>query len=333
VNIENRRFVVKRIVLMLVLVCEFGGWPIRAQDREMRTIAGTFATALAKLGKKSVAVVDFTDLRGNVTELGRYLAEQMSVALALTDQGIEVVDRTHLKAIVQENKLSASGLIDPGTALKLGRLAGVQVLVTGTLTPFGDSVQLAIKALDATTARIIAASTTDVAKTKAIEDLLSRDITSESSGAATGGRGTTVTSGVSGARALVKELEEIAFVVSSCRLVGDSINCSLQITNNGKDRVVTLGGQTAETRFIDQSGREYAVDGLQLGINSCRRCNVASMLVNDVPMAGGLSFVNIPSPISIISLLEFRYRADGGRGWGTVQFRNVPVVAGSGRRQ
>ena len=71
----------------------------------MRTTAGTFAETLAKLGKKSVAVVDFTDLQGNVTELGRYLAEQMSVALALTDQGIEVIDRNHLKAILQENKL------------------------------------------------------------------------------------------------------------------------------------------------------------------------------------------------------------------------------------
>ena len=111
---------VKRIALMLVMVYGFAGWPIRAQDREMRATAGTFAETLAKLGKKSVAVVDFTDLQGNVTELGRYLAEQMSIALALTDKGIEVVDRTHLKAIVQENKLSASGLIDPSTALKAG---------------------------------------------------------------------------------------------------------------------------------------------------------------------------------------------------------------------
>jgi TolB-like protein len=180
---------VKRIVLMLVLAYGFGGWPARAQDREMRTTAGTFAETLAKLGKKSVAVVDFTDLQGNVTELGRYLAEQMSVALALTDQGIEVIDRNHLKAILQENKLGTSGLIDPSTALKLGQLAGVQVLVTGTLTPFGDSVQLAMKALDSTTARIVAASTTDVAKTKAIEDLLNRDISSNpSAGNTVGGQ-------------------------------------------------------------------------------------------------------------------------------------------------
>ncbi len=178
----------KRIVLMLALFYGFGCWPTNAQDREMRTTAGAFAETLAKFGRKNVAVVDFTDLQGNVTELGRYLAEQMSVALALTDKGIEVIDRNHLKAILQENKLGTSGLIDPSTALKLGQLAGVQVLVAGTLTPLGDSVQLALKALDATTARIIAASTIDVAKTKAIEDLLNRDITNRSPGNTVGGQ-------------------------------------------------------------------------------------------------------------------------------------------------
>jgi hypothetical protein len=250
----------------------------------------------------------------------------MSVALALTDQGIEVVDRTHLKAIVQENKLSASGLIDPSTALKLGRLAGVQVLVTGTLTPFGDSVQLAIKALDATTARIIAASTTDVAKTKAIEDLLSRDI--NSGVGVVGGQGSTLSPGVSGARVLAKEVEDIGFVVTSCRLAGESVNCSLQITNRGKDRRVGLGG--GKTRIIDQSGREYTIEDLQFGAKACRRCDVDSTLVNDVTISASVGFANVSS-ISVISLLELWYYAD--RGWTTVQFRNVPVVAGSGRRQ
>lgn len=43
-----------------------------------------------------------------------------------------------LKSIIKENKLSATGLIDPATARKLGKVAGVDALITGTLTPLRD---------------------------------------------------------------------------------------------------------------------------------------------------------------------------------------------------
>src|SRR5262249_33751886 len=89
-------------------------------------------------------------------------------------------DRTHLRAILQENKLSASGLIDPATARKLGQITGVEALVTGTITPFGDSVRVVIKVLDTETARIVAASSTEVAKTKTMEELLARDLSGQS---------------------------------------------------------------------------------------------------------------------------------------------------------
>jgi len=318
-----------RIFVMSVLICALCAFPAPAQDRETRTIAATFADTLAKLGKRNVAVVDFTDLEGNATELGRYLAEQMSVALALTDRGIGVIDRTHLKAIIQENKLNASGLIDPATARKLGQIAGVEVLVTGTLTPFGDSVQLALKALDANTAKIVAASTTEVARTKAIDDLLARGLatgSSQDSGQRSpNSAGTPRTNNASDAPtapSLVKEVEEIAFGVNYCKSAGDSVTCVLQITNKGRDRDVTIGG--AKTRIIDQSGREYLVTGVQLGSKVCRGCDADNALVTDVPMIAAATFANVSS-VSSISLLEIWYWAKNGRGWSTVQFRNIPI--------
>jgi len=148
-----------------------------AQDKEVKVLASTLAEILAKTPKKTVAVVDFTDLQGNVTELGRFLAEELSVALASTDKGAEVIDRTHLKALLQEHKLAATGLIDPATARKLGEIAGMQILVTGTLTPFGDTARCSIKALDTGTARIMGAATAEIPRTKAIEDMLNRGVT------------------------------------------------------------------------------------------------------------------------------------------------------------
>ncbi len=153
-----------------------GSTPASGYQREAQAAANAISEKLAAAGKRSVAVVDFTDLQGEATELGRFLAEEISVALASGDRPLEVVDRTHLKVLVQENKLSATGLIDPATAKKLGQIAGVDAIVTGTLTPFGDTVRLTLKVLDSSTARIVAATTAEIPKTKAIEELVARGV-------------------------------------------------------------------------------------------------------------------------------------------------------------
>ena len=149
-----------------------------AYEKEIKSLSASMAENIAKAGKKTIAVVDFTDLQGNVTELGRFIAEEFSVALAGAGKGFEVVDRTHLKSIIAEHKLSSTGIIDPQTARKLGQIAGVDALITGTITPFGDSVRLSVKVLATDTAKIIGASSGDIAKTKAIEELLARGIES-----------------------------------------------------------------------------------------------------------------------------------------------------------
>ena len=147
-----------------------------AYEREIKSLSSAMAEKIVRAGKKTIAVVDFVDLQGNVTELGRFLAEEFSGAFADAGKGFEVVDRTHLKRILAEHKLATTGLIDPQTAKKLGQIAGVDALITGTITPFGDSIRISVKVLDTGTAKVIGASSGDIAKTKAIEELLSRGI-------------------------------------------------------------------------------------------------------------------------------------------------------------
>lgn len=152
-----------------------------AYEQEISSLSTAIAGKASAAGKKTIAVVDFTDLQGNVTELGRFLAEELSVSLSGAGKDFDVVDRTHLKSLLAEHKLSSTGLIDPKTARELGKIAGVDALVTGTITPFGDSIRLSIKVLDTETAKVIGASTANIAKTKAIEELLTRGIGSAQS--------------------------------------------------------------------------------------------------------------------------------------------------------
>jgi TolB-like protein len=159
------------LIVFLTLFFCFGAY---GQDSEIQQISAKLTTNLTSEARKSVAVVDFTDLSGCVTELGRYVAEELSTDLASQGASFQVVDRTSLQVIMQENKLASTGVIDPSVARKLGQIAGVDTLVSGTLVPFGDSVHVSVKALDATTARILASAQSDFARTPGINDLLAR---------------------------------------------------------------------------------------------------------------------------------------------------------------
>ena len=147
-------------------------------EKEIEELFAKMATKIADKGKQTVAVVDFTDLEGNVTQLDQFIAEEFSGALAGASKGFRVIDRTRLKSIIKENKLAETGFIDPATASKLGKIAGVDALVTGTVTSFEKNIRILSALIDPETARVIHATAVsiEIEKIKAISKLLGKDV-------------------------------------------------------------------------------------------------------------------------------------------------------------
>jgi TolB-like protein len=241
-----------------------------AYEKEIKSLSSALSDNISKAGKKNIAVVDFTDLDGNVTKLGRFIAEEFSVALLGSSQGFEVVDRTHLKTLLQEHKLSATGLLDPATARKLGQIAGVEALITGTITSFGESVRLSVKILDANTAKLIGANTSDIPKTKAVEELLAQGIDlgdsvknvsdtpasiSKSIGKQVNFTNKIITKGVKG------ENEFIKFSVQSLTILQDGrIKLDVTWENINQDKLpieIKLINPQNNLYLIDDVGHEY----------------------------------------------------------------------------
>ncbi|MGQ9571258.1 MAG: FlgO family outer membrane protein [Thermodesulfovibrionales bacterium] len=124
-----------------------------AYEKEIKRLSSTISEDIVKAGKKTIAVTDFVDLQGNVNELGRFIAEELSVDLLDVAKGFEVIDRTHLKSILAEHKLSMSGLVNPNTVKKLGQITGAEAIVTGSVTLFGDSIRVSYKVIATDTAK------------------------------------------------------------------------------------------------------------------------------------------------------------------------------------
>ena len=146
--------------------------PLASQEyqREVDRIAEEVSETVSKAALKNVAVLDFTDLQGNVQELGRFMAEELTTSLVLKERPFRTIDRANLRSILLESKLSMSGLVSPDNARKL-KISGVDGLIRGTLTPFGESIRLTIQIIAVDTAQIVGAARGVIPKTAAMDNL------------------------------------------------------------------------------------------------------------------------------------------------------------------
>lgn len=151
-------------------------------DTQIKGITQELSKKIGETGKKRLAVADFTDADGAVTKLGQFLSEEFNSTLPEVGQGFEVIDRSRVNILLRENKISSTGLTDPANALKLGKLAGIEALIYGTITPFGESVRVNIKILDLQRGVILRSVAGNITRTADINRLLSETIATNPTG-------------------------------------------------------------------------------------------------------------------------------------------------------
>ncbi len=98
-------------------------------------------STLFAAGKVRVAVMEFENNAASYWRtqgLGAAAQDAMITALVETGQ-FTVIERQKIDMIIAEHKFGQSGAVTPQSAAKLGKLLGVQVVITGSVTQFGKS--------------------------------------------------------------------------------------------------------------------------------------------------------------------------------------------------
>jgi TolB-like protein len=329
----------RSIVLLVALAATSPARPVLAQKvlaEGVEDLAGQIAASVAKEQKAKVAVLPFRELDGRQTMLGMFLAEELVTNLFA--RGLDIVERTMLDRVLGEIKLGQSGVIDPETAREVGKVAGVDALVSGTITDLSSYVALNCRLIDAQTGRVFAAAQVKIAKDADVIKILEAPAPVTTQPARS--EGASVRESVPQARAeLQKELEGFRFELKICRAAADSLQCELMITNNGPDRRLTI--ETAgESRLIDSSGNEHLSrpDGSALGSSQGRgfRGDLDSYLVSGVPIRGQVTFQGSTEGILLATVVELSVKVGNTMSVGVggftgqsrlrVQFRNVPLT-------
>jgi TolB-like protein len=292
-----------------------------SQQNDLKQVASSLAHDIDSANRHTITVADFTDLQGNVTELGRYIAEELSTQLVMDAKSYTVVERIQLAAILKEHQISISGLVDPATIRKLGQFAGVDAIVTGTLVPFSDSVRLNAKVLDISTARVLAVSSSDLPRTKAIDDLLSRGITNTPSGSSQNQPDSVAPSRSAQLASLTQS--EFLFVVKRCVRTSERVLCSGSITNiASKARGINIRLGRDWTLAIDNNGNSYTADQVAMGQIGG---GYYAYLMPDLPMNFFIQLAAADPSATQINLI-LAYDGDGVS-FSKALLRNIPLTS------
>lgn len=110
-----------------------------------------------------IAVIDFADTQNNVPAISHVISETLISELFKTGKYV-IVERKLLTGVLEQQKLNMSGLVDEGTARKVGKLLGVDYIVTGTLINIGDALNVNARMISIESGVIEATGATDLSK-------------------------------------------------------------------------------------------------------------------------------------------------------------------------
>ncbi|MFZ2811611.1 MAG: CsgG/HfaB family protein, partial [Thermovirgaceae bacterium] len=98
------------------------------------TMAAFAAGSTAAEAKPRVAVIEFQDAASSGAP-ARAITDMLVTELFNTNL-FTIIERSRVDSILLEHSLVLSGTIDPATAAQVGKLLGVEYLITGSITEY-----------------------------------------------------------------------------------------------------------------------------------------------------------------------------------------------------
>jgi len=161
----------KKLLLFLILFISYSS-NAQNMDDKIKVIANEIADQIVKSGNKKVAVTTL-DYKGCNTEFGQFLAEELTGNLSVSGRPITIVNQKLLESLLTQNKLTAKGLLEAkNDAAKLGQVSGIDALVYGSITTFGEDVRISLSIIKLPTLAVFGYSKSSFPLTSGVKNML-----------------------------------------------------------------------------------------------------------------------------------------------------------------
>ena len=315
------------LLATLVFCWSLIGVEAQSLDQRASELSQQIAKNMETGQKRRIAVLEFTDLQGQVTNFGRYLSEELITRLYDSNK-FKVVERQLLNKVIAEQKLSLTGVVEPASARKLGSVLGVDAIVSGTIADRGDTLKINARLIDSETGEVFSAAATEIVKDKEVIALLSTGVTETK---------TNSPGGSSASKRVTSD--DFTFELQGCRRSSQYITCEFSIKNNAsEDRIISLyannySDSIKSSRVIDSNGNELYPSASSLGSKAgdARRLWLKLSLVPQVFTKASLTFVDPAAKVESIRLLRITFDREGKQRerralpYEYADFKNVPV--------
>ncbi|MCX5660573.1 MAG: hypothetical protein NTW19_12740 [Planctomycetota bacterium] len=137
-NAKRRRAAISGC-LMAAMLCATA--PAMAQTAPAKPAATKPAAA-----DITVAVIDFEGKDPANPDLGKNITEVLTAVLGAED-GFKLVERAQLEKKLHEHAINLTGVVDPDQAVKIGKLIGARILITGKCFMVGQQTFITAKVI------------------------------------------------------------------------------------------------------------------------------------------------------------------------------------------
>lgn len=136
---------------------------------------------LPAYAEKRIAVLPFEVLtdRADIKQFGIGTADSLTISLSQIAE-FSMIDRGQINSVMKEYALQQSGFVDKKTTVKLGKLIGAQILITGSIQTFNDQFRINNKFIEVETGKVLKAKQVTGNNIFELQDRLAQEIVNDS---------------------------------------------------------------------------------------------------------------------------------------------------------
>ncbi|MDD2331716.1 MAG: FlgO family outer membrane protein, partial [Candidatus Cloacimonetes bacterium] len=232
----------------------------RSLDDQLNNLTQQLISSLNQMKKNKIAIMEFPDLHGRISEFGKFIPEELTTRLFMTRR-FEVVERQLLNKVLEEQNLGMTGILDESSAARIGKILGVDAIVTGSITDLGNVVRINSRLIATETASVFAVSSVSIDKNEGITTMLGKYADSSTKPVSTSSVSPSTPKPSSSGREESQSLgrakvEDIEFEIITCTLTADQrLVLEIMILNQGKvDKEFSILNSSI---LYDNFGQEY----------------------------------------------------------------------------
>ncbi len=144
-------------------------------ESALKKLAADIVQQMKMRNISKIAVDDFTQLDGFSSTLGEFVSEELITNLYMVGaENFDVVERRELARIMKEQRLGSSGLFNKESLSKIGKLLGVEAIVTGSIADLVNGVKINARMIGVENAKVFAAASAKIPMNETIRVLMDK---------------------------------------------------------------------------------------------------------------------------------------------------------------